>query len=97
MGPQLYIKDYMNNLNNMETKTDKKLLKIHHRKNNLSRCLNLTQTSVEDLVISSQSPVRDLSASTFLNGTESSRIRGFEIMRSRNSQSKISNVGTGIE
>jgi len=68
MGPQLYIKDYLNNLNHLEGETEKKLFRMRRRKNNPSRCLNLTQTSGE-LAISSSSPIRNLTSSTYLNGT----------------------------
>jgi hypothetical protein len=77
MGPSLLVKDYLNNLNHLESVTEKKLFRMRRREadHQKSRLYNFSKNSVdEDLLIgvSSNSPMRE---SMYLKETESSRNR----------------------
>ena len=78
MGPSLFVKEYLNNLNHLEFTTEKKLFRMRRGREvdlQQSRQYNLSKNSIdEDLLIgvSSNSPMLD---SMYLKETESSRNR----------------------
>ena len=78
MGPTLYIKEYLNNLNHLESVTEKKLFRMRRREfdSQPSRQLNLSKNSVEEedhlIGVSSNSPMRE---STYLKESISIRNR----------------------